>query len=40
VHQRPAGDDTFFYRAVEAEVHFVKDEKGTVTGLEIHRAEW
>jgi hypothetical protein len=29
--------DTFFYRAVEAEVRFEKDEQGQVSGLEIHQ---
>ena len=29
--------DTFFYRAVEAEVHFKKDDQGQVSGLEIHQ---
>ncbi len=33
----PSGPDTFFYRAVEAEVHFEKDEQGQVSGLEIHQ---
>jgi serine-type D-Ala-D-Ala carboxypeptidase/endopeptidase len=33
----PSGPSTFFYRAVEAEVHFKKDDQGQVPGLEIHQ---
>lgn len=31
----PSGPNTFFYRAVEAEVHFKKDDQGQISGLEI-----
>ncbi len=32
-----AEKDLFFYRAVEAEVRFLRDDTGAVTGLEIHQ---
>ena len=33
----PGGEDTCFYRAVEAELHFLRDEQGAIDRLEIHQ---
>jgi len=33
----PLGDDRFFYRVVEAQIDFTRDDEGKVTGLVLHQ---
>jgi hypothetical protein len=33
----PKGDDVFFYKVVDAELHFERDDAGAVNALVLHQ---